>query len=367
MSALRGFIRKETWHLLRDRQTLVILVLMPLLQVLLFGFAVRTEVDNIRLAIVDPTPDHRSTELRSRFGATTSFDIVGTVGATAELEPLFASGRVRQAVVFESRFAERIARGEPVVIQLITDATDPNTGSIMQAYAVSVIRQYEAELMQALPRVRIVPQVQMRFNPTLESVFLFVPGLIAFVLTLTSALMTAISITREKETGTMEVLLVSPLRPWQIVVGKVIPYIALGFANVLLVLAAARIVFGVPINGSPALLLAESLLYIVVALALGVLISTMAPSQRVAMMAALAGLMLPTMMLSGFIFPIESMPAPLRALSNIVPARWFVVVVRGIMIKGVGIEHLWRETLILVGMATALLTLSARRLAVRLG
>ncbi len=367
MSALRGFVRKETWHLLRDRQTLGILILMPLIQVLLFGFAVRTEVDNIRLAFVDPTPDHRTTELQSRLGATSNFRIVATVGSTAELEPLFESGKVRQAVVFEPRFAERIARGEATAIQLITDATDPNTGSIMQAYATSVIRQYEAELAQAAPRVRIVPQVQMRFNPTLESVNLFVPGLIAFVLTLTSALMTAISITREKEMGTMEVLLVSPLRPWEIVVGKVIPYVVLGFANVLLVLAAARLVFGVPINGNPALLLAESLLYIVVALALGVLISTVAPSQRVAMMAALAGLMLPTMMLSGFIFPIESMPAPLRALANIVPARWFVIVVRGVMIKGVGIEHLWRETLILIGMATALLGLSARRLAVRLG
>ncbi|MHB1327095.1 MAG: ABC transporter permease [Gemmatimonadales bacterium] len=367
MSALRGFVRKETWHLLRDRQTLGILILMPLIQVLLFGFAVRTEVDNIRLAFVDPTPDHRTTELQSRLGATSNFQIVGTVGSTAELEPLFESGRVRQAIVFEPRFAERIARGEPTAIGLITDATDPNTGSIMQAYATSVIRQYEAELAQSAPRARIVPQVQMRFNPTLESVNLFVPGLIAFVLTLTSALMTAISITREKEMGTMEVLLVSPLRPWQIVVGKVIPYVVLGFANVLLVLAAARLVFGVPINGNPVFLLAESLLYIIVALALGVLISTVAPSQRVAMMAALAGLMLPTMMLSGFIFPIESMPAPLRALTNIVPARWFVIVVRGVMIKGAGIEHLWRETLILIGMATALLTLSARRLAVRLG
>ena len=366
MSAFRGFVRKEVFHLLRDRQTLAILVLMPLIQVLLFGFAIRTEVDDIALAIVDPTPDHVTIALRSRLVGSGLFRQPIVLRSTKDLDPLFEQGAVRQAIVLESGFASRLARGDAGHLLLITDAADPNTGSIMQAYARNVIRGFEAELAAAGSGVSIVAQTRMRFNPTLESVNLFVPGLIAFVLMLVSALMTAISIAREKEMGTMEVLLASPLRPWQIVAGKVVPYVALGFANVLVVLAAAKLAFAVPIRGNVLLLLAESLLYIITALALGVMISTRAETQRTAMLAALAGLMLPTMLLSGFIFPIDSMPAPLRVVTNIVPARWFVIIVRGIMVKGVGLEHLWQETLILVAMTIALLGASARRLAIRL-
>jgi ABC-2 type transport system permease protein len=366
MSALRGFIRKEVYHLLRDRQTLAILLLLPLIQVVLFGFAIRTEVEDIKLAIVDPAPDAATLELRSRLTASRMFRIVTVLPNTKLLGPGFEAGDVKQAVVFEAGFDDRLGRGEPAHIALITDATDPNSGSIMQAYALNVIQRYEAERRGAPPGIRIVPETRMRFNPTLESVNLFVPGLIGFVLTLVSALMTAISISREKEMGTMEVLLVSPLKPAQIVVGKVIPYVALGFANVVMVLVAARLVFRVPLRGSVVLLLAESLLYIVTALALGVLISTRASSQRTAMIAALAGLMLPTMLLSGFIFPVDSMPAALRAISNVVPARWFLLVVRGIMVKGVGLAHLWQETAILAGMMIVLLGVSAKRLATRL-
>jgi drug efflux transport system permease protein len=202
--------------------------------------------------------------------------------------------------------------------------------------------------------------VRMRFNPTRKSSNLFVPGLMAFVLTIISCLMTAISLTREKETGTMEALLVSPLRPWQIIVGKVAPYLAIGFVSVLAVLAEARLVFRVPLAGSLALLLAEGLLFILVSLSLGILVSARTSSQRVAMMGALVGTMLPTMLLSGFIFPVESMPWPLQWLSHVVPARWFVFIARSIMLKGVGLAYLWRETLVLLAMALVLLALSTR-------
>jgi ABC-2 type transport system permease protein len=187
------------------------------------------------------------------------------------------------------------------------------------------------------------------------------------VLTIVSAMMTAISIAREKETGTMEMLLVSPIRPGAIVAGKVIPYIVLGFVSVLLVIAAARTVFGVPLRGSLGLLLAESGLYIITALALGIVISTEAPNQRTAMIAALAGLMMPTLLLSGFIFPLDSLPRPLQWLSHIVPARWFLTIVRGIMLKGAGLATLWQETLVLLGMTLFLLVVGSRKLAIRLG
>jgi len=199
----------------------------------------------------------------------------------------------------------------------------------------------------------------MRFNPTRESSNLFVPGLMAFVLTILATLMTAISLTREKESGTIEALLVSPLRPWSIIVGKVFPYLVIGAVAALLIIVEARLVFHVPLRGSVVLLAAEAVLFILASLALGILVSTRTSSQRVAMMMAMAGTMLPNVLLSGFIFPIESMPLPLQVLAKAVPGQWFVTLARGIMLKGIGLEYLWKETLILGAMAAVLLAASA--------
>lgn len=366
MSAFAGFVRKEAYHILRDRQTFWVLLLMPLVQVLLFGFAVRTDVTNIRIAIVDPAPTPVTRALAQRIAASERFKVVDVYQTTAPLDAGFRSGVLRQAIVLP-RDAERAMGGsEPVTLQLITDAADPNTGSVMQAYTSAIIQRWFNESTARTGGVRFDLATRMRYNPTLESVNLFVPGLIALVLTIISAMMTAISITREKEVGTMEMLLVSPLHPWAIVAGKVAPYVVMGFANVLLVLGAARVVFGMPLRGSVVLLLAECLLYILTALALGIVISTRASTQRTAMIAALAGLLLPTLMLSGFIFPLESLPTPLRILTNIVPARWFLLIVRGIMVKGAGLATLWQESLILLGITVLLLVVGARRLAIRL-
>ena len=361
--ALAGLLRKEVYHVLRDRRTLAVITLMPIVQVIIFGYAIRTDVDHVRLAIVDPAPDAATLELRSRFGATETFRVTATLPAAHDLEPLFRRGLVQGAVLFEPGFADNLGRGLSANVLIVTDATEPNTGSVVQAYVLQVIQAYERERGD---KARLVPSIRMRFNPTRESSNLFVPGLMAFVLTIISSLMTAITITREKETGTMETLLVSPLRPWQIIVGKVAPYLAIGFVSVLGVIVEARLVFNVPLRGSLVLLLAEGLLFILVSLSLGILISARTSSQRVAMMGAMVGTMLPTMLLSGFIFPIESMPWPLQAISNIVPARWFVVVARAIMLKGIGLEYLWRETLVLALMAAALLTLSTRSFKERL-
>lgn len=366
MNALWGLLRKEGYHILRDRRTLAVVILMPVVQVILFGYAIRTDVEDVRLAIVDPAPDHVTLELRHRFEASSAFRIVAVRSEPSDLEALFQRGTAQEAVIFEPRFAQRLARGLPARVQVIADATEPNTGSTIQNYALAVIEAYQAELGGGDGAVRIAPQVRMRFNPTAESANLFVPGLMAFVLTIISALMTAISLTREKETGTMEALLVSPLRPWQIIVGKVVPYLAIGFVSVLAVIAEARLVFHVPLRGSLTLLLGEGLLFILVSLSLGMLISSRTSSQRVAMMGALIGTMLPTMLLSGFIFPIESMPPVLQWLSNIVPAKWFVTIARSIMLKGIGLELLWPQTLVLLGMALALLTLSTRSFHIRL-
>jgi len=361
VKALLGLLRKEVYHILRDRRTLVVIILLPVVQVVIFGYAIRTDVEHVRLAIVDPAPDATTLAIRNRFEAAGVFRTVAVLPRMDGLEPLFERGAAQGAVVFEPGLAEKLARGLPAQILIVSDATEPNTGSIVQAYAAAVVQQYSREL--GAPRragIRIVPTVRMRFNPTRQSSNLFVPGLMAFVLTIISSLMTAISLTREKETGTMEALLVSPLRPWQIIVGKVTPYLVVGFVSVIGVILEARLIFHVPLRGSVALLLFDGLLFILVSLSLGILISARTSSQRVAMMGALIGTMLPTMLLSGFIFPLESMPAPLRAISYVVPARWFVLVARGIMLKGIGLAYLWPATLVLIAMALLLLTASTR-------
>lgn len=366
MSALLGLLRKEVYHILRDRRTLVVIVMLPIVQVVLFGYAIRTDVDRVRLAIVDPSPDPVTLALRSRFDAAGTFRTVAVLPDGRSLETLFRRGEAQVAVEFEPKFAEQIGRGVPASLLIVADGTEPNTGSIVQAYAEFVVQQYEDERPAIRGAVRIVPTLRMRFNPTRQSSNLFVPGLMAFVLTVISSLMTAISLTREKETGTLEALLVSPLRPWQIIAGKVAPYLIVGFASVVGVLAEARLIFHVPMRGSTILLLAEGLLFILVSLAFGILISARTSSQRVAMFGALIATMLPTTLLSGFIFPIESMPWPLRAISIVVPARWFVLVARGVMLKGVGLAYLWQPTLILTAMAVVLLGASVRAFHARL-
>lgn len=368
MNALRGFIVKEFHHILRDRQTLVILLFLPLAQVILFGYALRTDVRGVRVAFVDPAPDASTLELRARFAATDVFRVVDVLPSTTGVPRSFARGRVDQAVVLQPGFAQALARGEGAQVMIITDATDPNTGATMQAYATAVVQAYERELRAGgRGGVTIEPAVRMRFNPTLESVNLFIPGLIALVLTVVSALMSAISLSREKERGTLEILLVSPLKAWQIIVGKVLPYLVLGFANVLTVLGAASFVFRVPFRGSVLLLLAESLLFIVTSLTLGVLIAAVTSSQRTAMMSALVGLMMPTTVLSGMIFPVASMPAWLQPLTKAIPGTWFILISRGIMLKGVGLGHLWQETAVLAGMTLVLLVAAVRKFDVRLG
>ncbi len=361
IATLRAFIIKELRHILRDRQTLIILLLMPLVQVVLFGFALRSDVRDVRLVVVDPSPDYATLALRARLAAARRFQIIGIAPSMHTVEPLFRQGKADVVMAFEPDFAARLQSHGPAHVMLLVDASDPNTATTMQSYARAVIMAYEAEEGAHRGKaIQIVGETRMRFNPTLESVNLFVPGLIALVLTLVSALMTAISLSREKERGTLEILLVSPLRPWQIIVGKVLPYLGLAFANVVTALLAAWLIFHVPFRGSVVLLLFESVLYSMVSLSLGVVVASVTQSQRVAMLIALLATMLPSSLLSGMVFPIASMPRFLQIVSNVVPARWFIIIARGIMLKGVGLEYLWRETLVLSLMTIVLMTIAMK-------
>ena len=357
MTTFQAFVLKETRHILRDRQTLTVLLLLPVAMVLLFGYAIRTDVEDVRVLVVDASRDARSEDLTRAIASTTALELVDVSSGMSDVEPALRSGEVNVALVISSGFARQLERGTAEVL-VISDGANANYAATAEAYVRNVVQRWAAERGGGAPVIRT--SVRMRFNPTLESQNLFVPGLLAFVLTLVSALMTAISIAKEKETGTMEVLLVSPLRPLQIVVGKVAPYLALAFLNALTALGLAVVVFGVPIRGSLTLLLAASLVFVLVSLALGVLISSKAPDQRTAMMGALLGLLIPTLALTGFIFPIASMPGWLQPVTNVVPATWFITIARGVMLKGVGLEVLWKDIAVLCGMAVVLLAAGAR-------
>ena len=365
-AALRAFMQKEVRHLLRDKQTLSILLLLPLAQLLLFGFAVRTDVNNIRVAVVAPSLDIATATLHTQLANSGRFTVLPAVRSVREVEALFRRERVDVGIILEGGIADALAAGAPVRIEIVADASDPNNGTTMQNYTLAALREWQQRLGAAIPGVRIETRVRMRFNQTLESVNLFVPGLIALILTLVAALMTAISLSKEKERGTYEILLVSPLHPWQIIIGKVMPYLVLAMANLGTVLLAAWLVFGVPFVGSLPLLIATATLFALVSLSLGVLIAAVTNSQLAAMLAALGGTMLPSTMLSGMIFPIASLPLPLQVISNIIPARWFIVISRGIMLKGAGIAELWVPILVLALMLGVLLTLAIRRTSVRL-
>jgi ABC-2 type transport system permease protein len=364
---MKGFIIKEFYHIFRDVRSMIILFGMPLVQVLLFGFAISNDVKDAKIAILDHSKDNVSRDITRKLLSSGYFILVQELSSEKEIGSCFRNGKVKEVIIFGNNFARNLDKDKKANIQLIADASDPNTANLMVNYTTSIINDYQRELIQdkQFP-LQIEPEIKLLYNPGLKSVFMFVPGIITVLLMLISAMMTSISIAREKELGTMEVLLVSPLRPIQIVVGKVVPYVILSFVNALTILLLGYFIFGMPVQGSLLLLLGESLLFILMALSLGILISTVSNSQQIAMMLSMFALMLPTILLSGFIFPIENMPLPLRLISNIMPPKWFIIIIKGIMLKGIGLTYIWKETLIISGMCLLFIALSVRKFKIRL-
>jgi len=364
---MKGFIIKEFYHIFRDVRTMVILFGMPIVQVLIFGFAISTEIKDAEIAILDYSKDNVTLELSNKILSSEYFILNQYLQAEDQIETVFKAGKVKEVIIFGGNFARKLEKEQNASIHIVADASDPNTANLLTNYTAGIIQNYMLEKMggQGLP-IEITTEYRMLFNPEIKSVFMFVPGTITILLMLVSAMMTSISIAREKEMGTMEVLLVSPLKPIQIVVGKVIPYVLLSFINAITILLLSFFVFGMPVQGSLVLLLAESLLFIVMALSLGILISTVARNQQVAMMISMFALMLPTLLLSGFIFPIENMPEVLQWLCNIMPTKWFIIIVKDIMLKGVGMAHIWQETLIIFGMTLFFIGVSVRKFKTRL-
>jgi len=367
MKRFMAFVRKEFFHIFRDKRTLVILFGMPIVQILLFGYAITNEIKDAKIAILDKSKDHLSVRLIDKILSSGYFVGDDFLKNEAAIEGVFQKGVVKQVLIVDENFAQNLEKDHFTSIQLLADATDPNTATTLINYTTSIIRDFQSEMNvnSTLP-MAIVPQVRMRYNPNLKSVFLFVPGLITIILMLVSAMMTSISIAREKEIGTMEVLLASPMKPVQVIVAKVVPYLLLSFINAIVILILGKFIFGVPINGSLTLLLLESVLFILMALSLGILISTVTETQQTALLISLMALMLPTILLSGFIFPVENMPYILQLLSNIIPAKWFIIIAKSIMLKGVGIGYFWKETLILIGFTVFFVALSVKKFKIRL-
>jgi len=367
MKRFIGFIKKEFYHIFRDRRSLFILFGMPIAQIMLFGFAITNEINNVNIAILDKSKDATTQEIINKISSSKYFSNKQTIKNEAEIEAVFKKGKVKAVLVFEKDFSKKLIKENNATVQIITDATDPNTANTISNFTNAILQKYQQELNKngKIP-YQIIAQTRMAYNAELKSVFMFVPGVMTIILMLVSAMMTSISITKEKELGTMEILLVSPLKPFQVIVGKVVPYIFLSIINAIVIIVLSIFIFKMPVEGSLFLLGFESVLFIINALSLGILISTISDTQQTAMMVSLMGLMLPVILLSGFIFPINSMPVPLQVISNIIPATWYILILKGIMLKGVGLALLWKETLILFVMTLFFMGLSIKKYKIRL-
>jgi ABC-2 type transport system permease protein len=366
MKPFWGFVKKEFYHILRDKRTLIVILGIPIVEMLLFGFVLTNEIKEVNVAVCDLSKDDITREIIQKLEGSGYFKVKKHLSNLREVEATFKNGEIKEVIVFEQHFGSKLQKEGNASVQLISDASDANFSNLVVNYTSAIIARYAHDLNKASNSSGIIPQIRMIYNPNLEGVYFFVPGIIALILMLISALMTSASIVREKEMGTMEVLLVSPLRPFHIIAGKVLPYVALSLLNAIAVLLMSYFVFQLPVKGSLLLLMVECLLYILLALSLGILISTVTNSQLVAILLSLVGLMLPTILLSGFIFPIENMPKILQWLCAILPPKYFIIVIKSIMIKGTGLQYIWFETIMLVLFTILFMGLSIKKFNVRL-
>jgi len=367
MKSFKGFVIKEFYHIFRDKRTLLILFAMPVLQMLLFGYVITNEVKDAQIAIFDKSKDVITRKITGKIASSGYFQISTYIENEDEIEKVFKEGYIKEVVVFENNFAQKLGKDGTAAINIITDASDANTANLLANYTTAIINDFMVkENASAVLPMKINSETRMLYNPELKGVFMFVPGTMAMILILVCALLTSVTIVKEKELGTMEVLLVSPLKPYQIIIGKVAPYVALSLVNATSILLLSNYVFGLPIQGSVLLLFSECLLFIMLSLSLGIFISTSTDSQQVAMLISMVALMLPTIILSGFIFPIENMPWWLQIICHVNPSTYFIVIVKNIMLKGTGFISVWKETLILFGYTILFILLSIKKFKIRL-
>lgn len=351
MKQFFSFVLKETKHITRDKRTMLMLFGMPIVMMLLFGFAVTNDVRNVRVVIVMSNADNATQQVADRLAASEYFTLTKVVATPTEAEKAIRDQKADMAIVFSQDFASRKSD-----YQLIVDGADPNMAQQWTTYANAVINNTEAKAVNT----------KLLYNPQMKSTYNFVPAIMGTLLMLVCAMMTSISIVREKEKGTMEVLLVSPTKPLMIIVAKLVPYLVLAFTILSIILLMSSFVLGVPIKGSLFWIYVVSTIYILLALSLGILVSTIAETQLVALLISAMLLMMPVIMLSGMMFPIESMPKILQYISAIIPTRYYISAMRKLMIMGTGIEEIYFEVSILISMLIALMSLALAKFNKRL-
>jgi ABC-2 type transport system permease protein len=332
---------------------------MPVLLVILFGYAISTDIRNAKIAILDNSNDELTLGITDKLISSGYFIESVRLHTNNELQNVFRDGHIKMAVVFPDQFAESYYHLHKAQIQLIADASDLNTAASLVNYATSIIQDYQKQKVKVPDQKALFETtVKMMYNPEEKGVYMFVPGVLALILMLVSAMMTAVSLTREKETGTMRVLIVSPLRPLLIIIGKVIPYLVISIINAFLVVTLSVFIFEMPLNGNIMLLILVFLLFLFACMSLGVMISSFTDSQQVALMISIIGLFLPTVLLSGFIYPIENMPIALQVFCQIFPAKWFIEAIKSVMIKGAGIADIWLQLMVLSTMSILFVRIS---------
>jgi ABC-2 type transport system permease protein len=370
---LRFLIWKEFLELRKDPKLFGVVVIAPILQLTMLGYAATTDVRDVPVVVADGDRSPASRELIARFEGSRNFSVINVVSVVNEVEPYLERGRAWLALSIPTGYGTQVASGDPAVLQVIADGSDSNSTTVALGYATSLIGGYAQELVEersavaltnsagAVAAGRIEPRIRIWFNPQLESRHFMIPGVLALVLLVVTANLASMAIVREKELGTLEQLNVTPLRRWELVAGKLLPYGVIAMVDVLLVVAVAVFWFEVPLRGSFLLLLAMSLLYVLCTLALGLFISTISETQQQAMMTATFFFLTPMIYLSGFIFPIENMPRVIQLFTYLIPLRYFLVIVRGIFLKGVGLDLLWPQAAALAAWGTIVLALAVSR------
>jgi ABC-2 type transport system permease protein len=368
MKRFLGFVKKEFLHIFRDFRTMLIIFGIPAADILLFGYVVSTDLKDARIAFFDLSQDEITQQLSDKICSSGFFRKSEELLSYNDIDRELRKNKIKAVIVFEENFGRNLIDEGKAVMSIIADGSEPNMASLVTNYVTAIAADFNSGLAQTSGsrNILVQPEVRMFYNPSLMGHFMFVPGVITIIMILICALMTSITITREKEFGTMEVLLVSPLKPIQIIAGKVVPYFMLSLIDAIIILVLSRFVFGLPVKGSIILLFAELMLYILMSLSLGILISTVVKTMQQAIFMTLVGMLLPTILLSGFIFPIENMPVGYDWVSAIFPSRYFIVVIKNIMIKGTGFMYVWKETLILMIFLLASVGLSVRNFKIRL-
>ncbi len=367
MNQLFTFIKKEFLHVFRDRKSLLMLFGLPITQIILFGFALSNEIKDSRIVIADYSKDNVSRAIVEKISASRYFDIEESLQSADQLEAAFKKGTIKMAVILPANFAEDLLHSNKATVQVIADASEPNNATAITTYISQIVNDYNVSSGNvSLQPLQIVPEIRMLYNPELRGAPNFVPGVMALVLMLVCTMMTSVAIVKEKELGTMEVLLVSPFKPINIIISKLTPYLLISIMNLIIILVLSVNFLDLDIKGNVFLLVGESILFIMTALAFGLLLSINAQTQQAAMMSSMMGMMLPTMILTGFMFPVENMPVGMQVLANIVPSRWYFIIIKKVMLKGLGFSSVWKETLILFGMTVFLFAVSLRKFKNRL-